>query len=427
MSRFDPHVYLNQFQNFESNLPHLKAQDFHLERMHDLLDALDRPQLNLRIVHVAGTKGKGSTCAFIAYALQQAGYKVGLFTSPHLFRVNERLRVLDQSNLKSEDPFAGSISDSELADLLKIMKPAIEATVNKHGFLTYFEVLTALGVVQAASHEVDVYVVETGLGGRLDATNALDSHIAVITPISMDHQQLLGHTLTAIATEKAGIIKDKYQEVIIARQEPEVMDVLTKHCQDKGAVFTAVLKPLDETIAIALEGAHQRMNAGVAWAVLACLRKQGLAISDADILLGLANTKWPGRFEVIGRNPSIIVDGAHNDASARVLAETIKTRYQGFNIVVLLGVSNDKDIKSIIGYLNQCGDECIFTRAQHPRSYDFKSSEMAALGWTKRFTIESDLNRAFDLAKKQAGPSGVVLVTGSLFLVAQVMRLIKRV
>ncbi len=254
-----PHEYLNSLTNFESYLHEIMPDDFHLDRIKELLSALSHPETKLKIIHVAGTKGKGSTCAMIASILQQASFKVGLYTSPHLHRVNERIRILDKNNLHSKGDFTGSISDDQMARIINLIRPVVAVIENKGGFLTYFEVLTAIAAVYFAQEQVDFAVLETGLGGRLDATNAFDAGIAVITLISLHHMKILGNNLKQIAREKAGIIKSSRQKVVIAPQNEIAMEVLKDRCREVGVEPQMVHST--QHLTIALKGEHQIINA----------------------------------------------------------------------------------------------------------------------------------------------------------------------
>ena len=291
MTAFNPHEYLNSFINFESQLHKLRSEDFNLNRIQKFLELAGHPAGNLKIVHVAGTKGKGSTCAFLAGILQEAGYKVGLYTSPHLHRVNERIRILNTENVRSKDNFSGAIDDEELACVLTSLRPFAAAIKNEGNILTFFEVLTVAALCYFAKSQVDMVILETGLGGRLDATNAVDSSVAVITPVSLDHTRILGPTLSKIASEKAGIIKNSHQKVVIAPQEKEAMDVVLARCREFGVEPVLVRPDKYENLKIGLKGKHQMINAATAIEAAAILKTMGFKISDEAMSEGLKNVR----------------------------------------------------------------------------------------------------------------------------------------
>jgi len=412
-------TYLNSFVNFESQLHKLGPEDFSLNRIEKFLDLAGNPAKNLKIIHVAGTKGKGSTCAFLAGILQEAGYKVGLYTSPHLHKVNERIRILNAENIRSKDDFCGSISDDELASVLAQIRPFAAAIQNEGNILTYFEVLTVAALCYFARACVDVVILETGLGGRLDATNAVDSLIAVITPVSLDHVRILGNTLGKIAAEKAGIIKDSRQQAVIAPQEKEAMDILLQRCREFGVHPVLVNLEKYKNLKIGLKGTHQKINAATGLETVGILKKMGFHISDKAISDGLINVRWPGRFELLHQAPDVIVDCAHNEASARALAQTLKGEYHQRRVILVLGVSQDKDVKAICYSLKNSVAHIILTRAGHPRAHSFKEAEGKDYFGGKSFEIMESLPQALEKALQQAGPQDVILVTGSVFVVAE--------
>ncbi len=417
----NPHEYLNSFANYEQHLGKASPHDFNLDRIQELLGYLDNPQSKLRIIHVAGTKGKGSTCAFLASILHHAGYKVGLYTSPHLHRVNERIRVLDPGNLKNREQFPGAIPDEALGLVLSNMRGHIAKIINEEGVLTYFEVLTAIAFDYFAKREVDVAIIETGLGGRLDATNAADALINVITPISLDHTHLLGNTLAAIAAEKAGIIKHTHSSVVIAPQEREAMDVLLRRCKEFGITPHLVNPAEIQDKHIALKGAHQTVNAATALAVVDLLKRGHAAISDEAITEGLKNIRWSGRFEEIRQDPTVVVDCAHNAASARALAQTLMDVYPYRPVILVLGVSEDKDVAAICNQLKDSATKIILTKANHPRAHCFNAKEAEDYFKGKAWSLEPDLKQALGKALKAAQQDDVILVTGSVFTVGQAM------
>jgi len=425
MNPSEVHAYLESFNNFESQLHKLRPEDFYLNRIQKFLDLAGDPAKDLKIVHVAGTKGKGSTCAFLARILQEAGYKVGLYTSPHLHRVNERIRILSTENINSGDPFAGAITDDELALVLSSMRPFAAAIRNEGNILTYFEVLTVAALCHFARSKTDIVILETGLGGRLDATNACSSSVAVITPISLDHMRILGSTVSQIAVEKAGIIKDSHQKVVLAPQEKEVMDVILGRCIEFGVQPVLVGPGKFDHLQIGLKGRHQIINAAVAVKTAAVLRMSGLKISEEAVSKGLKNAVWPGRFELLRKSPDVIVDCAHNSASAKALAETLSVEYPGRRVIIVLGISEDKDAAAVCRHLKEGAALIILTKASHPRAHAFKDKEARDYLGDKAFEIIDSPADALKCALQTAGPKDVIVVTGSVFLVAEISRMFK--
>jgi len=411
--------YLDTFVNFESQLHKLRPEDFSINRIQKFLDLAGNPAGNLKIIHVAGTKGKGSTCAFLASILQEAGYKVGLYTSPHLHRVNERIRILNSDNIRSKDNFSGAIDDQDLACVLTFLRPFAAAIQNEGNILTFFEVLTVAALCYFARAQVEVVLLETGLGGRLDATNAADSSVAVITPVSLDHTRILGLTLSKIASEKAGIIKNSHQKVVIAPQEKEVMDVILNRCREFGVQPILVCPDKYENLRIGLKGRHQMINAATAIEAARVLKTMGFKISDEAMSEGLKNILWPGRFELLMSNPDVVVDGAHNAASARALAQTLVEEYPHRRVILVLGISEDKDVAAICNSLKDNAARIFLTRARHPRAHVFTQAEGKNYFGDKPFEIIESLPEALEKALQTADPRDVVLVTGSIFVVAE--------
>lgn len=428
-----------------------------LERIRDFLETINNPQNTLQCIHIAGTKGKGSTCAFIAYILRQAGYKVGLYTSPHLSDFRERIRIL---NAKTENPldfargrreprtgFEGMISKKELVSLVEKLKPAIEKynKKSKYGPLSFFEVYTALAFVYFKEKKADFAVLETGLGGRLDATNVVNPLVSVITPISYEHTQKLGKTLRKIALEKAGIIKGRQSIVITAPQGKEAVEVIRNRCKALAVKLYEVGKDIlyEQTKAgfkvrgllgdypdlrLKLLGRHQLINAGVAIGAVEALRFGGINIDTGSIRRGLYNTVWPGRCEVISRKPFIVLDGAQNAASAKALKETIIENFstQGEKykrLILVLGISNDKNIKGICKEIFPLADTIILTQADNPRAAGVDSIEriigLGAVGCRPQVIKTRNVKEAMIKAKNIATKEDLILVTGSLFVVGE--------
>ena len=338
---FDPKTYLQQGAWRDVKLG--------LQRTEELLDRLGRPQDCLRIVHVAGTNGKGSTCAFIAGILQAAGYRTGLFTSPYILCFNERVQV----NRKD-------ISDAELCDITLAVR-AVAETMDEHP--TAFELITAVALLYYARMNCDVAVLEVGLGGRLDSTNVVNPVACAITPISLDHTQMLGDTVEKIAAEKAGIIKEGVP-VVCAAQSEEVMQVIRSrahamhaplsvprfedvcsHAEGLHQVFS--YDGIDD-VHLQLAGVYQPSSAVMAIEVARVLRGCGFDISDAAIKTGLEASYWRGRFEVVANNPTVIVDGGHNKQGARVLASSLREYFPQGGINFSMSVLHDKDYRAML-------------------------------------------------------------------------------
>ena len=436
--------YLDSFINYELTLKAVTGSSFKLDRMKHLLRVMDNPQNQLKIVHIAGSKGKGSTCAFTAHVLKEAGYRVGLYTSPHIYNYRERIRILHKSSGTTTDPkkvFTDTISEEEINGILEIMKPAIQATElhSELGFLSFFEVYTALAFEYFRREKVDIVVLETGLGGRLDATNASSSKVGVITPISLEHVHLLGDTVEKIAKEKAAIIKDSKQRAVIAPQSEPVRKILDDYCRQlqiqpvwigQDIKYTMLQQSLDGQVCriesqkgvyeilSPLIGQHQSTNMAVALGVLESLQEEGLMISNEAIQQGFKNVDWPGRFEIIQKNPLIILDGAHNDASAKALVETLQDLLPGQQVTVVLGLSNDKDKKGIMKELNKVAHQVVATKSHHPRASEISTTELQQMfpgkpSWRTETVVE-----ALNLIKEKISADQVVVVAGSLFVVS---------
>ncbi|MDD4981899.1 MAG: folylpolyglutamate synthase/dihydrofolate synthase family protein [Candidatus Omnitrophota bacterium] len=406
--------YLESFINYEKVSSYRYKKLLGLKRIKGFLKFLGNPQKGIRFIHVAGTKGKGSTCVFIAYILKASGFKVGLYTSPHLADFRERIRIMPG---KEKDEFEGMISRLELKRLLKKLKPFIEEynRSSLYGKLTFFEVYTALAIAYFREKKVDFAVLETGLGGRLDATNAVSALISVITPISYEHTDKLGKALGKIAFEKAGIIKGRESAVISAPQEKEAMEVIRKRCMDLGVRFLNLNKY--QKLKIKLYGGHQLINANVAKAAVLALRKCGINIADSCIKKGLSSAVWPARCEVLGKQPQIIIDGAQNASSAEAIKCAVRERFRYRQLILVLGVSKDKDIKGVCSQLYSLADKVILTKADSPRGIDPKI--LAKFFKNKESYIVPKVSEAKVLSMRLAGKSDLILVTGSLFVAGE--------
>jgi len=451
--------FLNSLVNYEKIPKYTYKNSLKLERIEEFLDIIDNPQHGLRCIHIVGTKGKGSTAAFIAYILREAQYKVGLYSSPHLSDFRERIRILDlqttlknqpagTDNLQLNQEFEGMIPCQRLANLVESLKPKIKQYnyQSKYGPLSFFEVYTALTYKYFKDENVDFAILEAGLGGRLDATNTADSLVAAITPISYDHTRQLGSTLSEIAREKAGIIKNKKLIVVNAAQEKVVEEIIKDKCKQKGALLyefgkeivleireshsdcqcfniNGIFGRIDD-LSIRLFGRHQLINATLALAVVLILNKfYKTKIEINAIRRGLYNTLWPGRFEIISREPLIILDGAHNPASAQALRETIIENFPSRRVILILGISKDKDIKGVCKTIFPISSEVILTQSKNPRAADVDDIGRIVGGSTIR---TRRIGEALEIAKKMARSQDLILITGSLFLVGEARQIQNR-
>ena len=427
--------YLYSFASYEI-VPASAAvpKNLKLERMPHLLAALGNPHQRFQAVHIAGTKGKGSTAAMIANILRAAGYRTGLYTSPHLHTFCERIRVDGKM-----------ISRAEVVAGIAKIKPIIAAIPN----ITTFEIITALAFDYFATHQVEIGVVEVGLGGRLDATNVITPRVSVITSISYDHTAILGDTLTKIAREKAGIIKPTVP-VVSAAQTDEARLVIESTAQAHNVPLAMVsqdnsfqvvneayhvaadTRTLDgqriiwshgdqaELLDLHLLGRHQIANATTVLAAIATLRAQGLTIASEAVQHGLHQVEWPGRFELLSRDPNVIVDGAHNADSAFQLVSTLRDFFPSAGLHFVFGSSNDKDIDGMLAELLPHAASFTITRAQTARAADPAHIAQLAAQRGISATIAPDPMSALRAAQSRARLGDVVCATGSLYIVAEV-------
>jgi len=390
--------YLSSLINYERIPVYNYKEALKLERIRELLVSVGNPADSLRCIHVAGTKGKGSTCVFTAYILREAGYRVGFYTSPHLSDFRERIRILNPRHsavsASAEGDFEGMIPEGNLLRLVERVKPVIERlnSGSIYGPLSFFEVYTAMAFMYFKEEKVDFAVLETGMGGRLDATNVVKPLVAALTPISYEHTQKLGNTLKEIAAEKAGIIKRKKSKgksqkliVISAPQEKEAIEVIREKCIKVGAKLYEVDKDITYQktkdsfsvkgmlgeygdLRIALLGKHQLVNAAVSVGIIEALIPFGVKSDLRVIRRGLSNTRWPVRCEVISRDPMIILDGAQNIASAKAIKEAVKENFNYQKLILVLGISDDKDIQGVCNEFKGFADQFILTQADNPRA-----------------------------------------------------------
>ena len=420
--------YLYSFVNYSfKHASELAKAEFNLDRMRELMRLLGDPQNDYPIIHIAGSKGKGSTAAFTASALRAANYKVGLYTSPHLQDFTERMQV-------NGIP----ISQDEFSALVEEMKPFVAQVP----FITTFELATALGFLHFSRQDVTVAVIEVGLGGRLDATNIITPLVSVITSISLEHTAVLGDTLTKIAREKAGIVKPGHP-FVISPQDPEVDTVFELVAEEHTVPLTRVgrdifykvkKKSIDGQmleiwmrnapkmkLSIPLLGEHQVENAVTAYAALLVARREGLVFNAGQLKQGFADTEWYGRFEVWQEKPPIILDSAHNPDSFTKLRQTLDEYFPDEKIVLIFGVSEDKEVEKMLKILAPLLEKVILTRAEHPRAVEAKKMlTIATQVGVKAEAIEpveDAVARALEIVNES---HALLLSAGSIFVTAAV-------
>jgi dihydrofolate synthase/folylpolyglutamate synthase len=417
--------YLYSFVDYSlKKASELAKADFNLDRMRDLMVLLGNPEQKYPIIHVAGTKGKGSSSALMASALTAAGTRTGLYTSPHLQDYVERIQIDGKD-----------VSHVGLIDLVEQVKPAVA----KIPMLTTFEITTAIGFLYFAQQNVDAAVIEVGLGGRLDATNVVTPRVSVITSLSYDHMAVLGNTLTLIAGEKAGIIKPGIP-VVSSPQVDEARTVLEKVSAERGSPLTLVgrdlvFKLLDHSLdgqtfelssfrlppssfTIPLLGEHQVVNAATAYTALKLSR---LDVPEEAIRKGFAEVKWPCRFEIASVHPTVIFDSAHNQDSFVKLRQTLDDYFPGRKVILILGASEDKNLTEMLGEIKPRLRLLIATKADHPRALEpekvVEAADRIQVRTETAAPVSAALARALELA---AGSNDVILSAGSMFVTAEV-------
>ncbi len=417
--------YLYSFVDYSlKHSSELAKAEFNLDRMFALMEELGNPQSKYPIIHVAGTKGKGSVCALCASALKEAGYKVGLYTSPHLLDFCERIQV-------GGEP----ISHEFLVELVEEIKPAV-AKIPK---LTTFEITTALGFLAFAKQGCNAAVIEVGLGGRLDATNIVMPKVSVITSLSYDHMAVLGDTLAKIAGEKAGIIK-RGVPVVSSSQKEEAREVILRVAILRDSKVTLIGKDIKfESLSSSLDrqslriaddlrhstfdlqlpllGTHQLENAATAYAAL---KVSGLEMSDEAIQKGFAQVKWPARFEILKREPPVVIDSAHNRESALRLRQTLDEYFPNEPVILLFCALEDKDISGMLEELKPRLEYVVATHADHPRapSAEWIAEQVRTIG----IPVEavSPVSSALEHALELAGTRKLILAAGSVAFAGEV-------
>ena len=409
---------------------------FSLDRMRRLLAALDNPHRELKAVQVVGTKGKGSTCAMLSAMMQRCGYTVGLYTSPHLIDLRERITIDGQM-----------ISYAEVADLFKLIASKEKAFSSQAGKgLTFFEIMTAAALRYFADQAVDIAVLECGLGGRLDCTTVVDPLVTGVTHISLDHTQLLGPDVESIAREKAGAFKPSVQAISV-QQDPAVERVLKEAAEKNETPLTFTGSEIDfsfrfeanrelgphsrvcvtteqsryEHLAVPLKGEHQAHNCGLALSILDRLKPHGFEFPEEQVIEGLAETDLPGRMEQVWHQPRVIVDGAHNAHSIQALIKALGAHISYDSLVMIFGCGQDKDVNGMLKQVSLGADKIIFTRAKaNPRAFEpedllSKFTEISG----KMAQTTPKLEDALRTAARAVSREDLIIVTGSFYLAGE--------
>jgi dihydrofolate synthase/folylpolyglutamate synthase len=404
-----------------------------LGRIEYLMSLLGNPERSLRVIHVGGTNGKGSTALMVARVLEEAGYRVGFYSSPHINSYTERFQINHQP-----------IPEERFAELMSRLKPLLERMVAEgHEHPTEFEVCTALAFLYFYEEQVDFLLLEVGLGGSIDSTNIVQSPlVSVITNVTYDHMDYLGKTIAEIAAVKAGIIK-KGGHVITAAWYPEAIEVIEKRCQEMDAFLLCVGMEKDiswrlrestpeatvfdlkslwgvyHQLAVPLAGQYQAVNAATALGVIEILRhKHGVKITDADLRAGLARSSWPARLELLHQNPQVLVDVSHNYDGSRTLSAALKEIYEYRKLILVMGMLGDKEREKVVAELAPLASLVIITKPLSPRAGDWQELALEARKYTSQVRVIEEIPQAVEAALMEAGPDDLVCITGSFYMVS---------
>ena len=397
---------------------------FGLENTKELLERIGNPHQKFRSVHIAGTNGKGSVSAMTESVLREAGYVTGLYTSPHLVDFGERIRVCGEK-----------ISNEDFLELAVEVKHHADEMLRESKKLTFFELTTVIAFSHFARKGVEIAVVEVGMGGRLDSTNVITPEVCAITPISMEHAEFLGDTISKIAAEKAGIIKPGIP-VVSSRQTKDAMEVIKSKADTitvagEDSAFDIISSDASGTkifsealgmdLSVPLIGRYQGDNCALAALLIQVLMNKGIYIPDDAIFRGLQNTKWPGRLETVSFSPRIIIDCTHTPAGAKAVASEVKRIFG--EVILVFGILKDKDVKSVAEEFGQISKEVFTVEPNTGRALPAELTAESFESYTK-VQICSSLREAIFAAKDKAGTDGVVLITGSLYIAGEAMEVL---
>jgi len=407
---------------------------FNLDRMEGLLKSVGNPHKKIKTIHIAGTKGKGSTATMLARMIEANAYKVGLYTSPHVTTLHERIAV----NSKM-------ITEREMLGLVNRIHAPIEKLNKKDKAPTFFEIITAMAFMHFVDKKVDLAIIETGLGGRLDSTNVIAPAVVGITSISLDHQNLLGDTIDSIAKEKAGVIKAGIP-VVTVDQDPKAMRVLKREASAVNAPFSVTGRDIDfsyrfessrehgphtricvttptsrfEHLRVPLPGEHQAINCGLALAMLDKLKDEGYEIDDEKAVAGLKTVSMVGRMELICQDPRIIIDAAHNAASIKALIQAIGQHIPYDSMIVIFGCNTDKDVHGMLTQLQYGADKVVFTRSNSPKAvYPQDLADMYTEICGKMCQTAITVTEAVRTARSAISREDLICIAGSFYLVGQ--------
>ncbi len=395
---------------------------FGLSKTENILKAFGDPHKEKIYIHIAGTNGKGSVAVFLASVLKEAGYRVGLYTSPHLVRFTERFRINGEE-----------IKKEEAAELIFELRKSFSPKEPP----TFFEAATAMAIIYFACHKTDIDIMEVGMGGRLDATNVIHPVVSVITNIGLDHQQYLGSRLIDIAKEKAGIIKNGV-ELVTGVTQPELVSFFKEVADHKDAPFFRVGKDMKyrsrnglidyygiktsfRGLKTGMNGLFQARNAAISLGVLELLREKGFKIEDIAIYNGIRKAFWPGRMHMISDSPLIILDGAHNPYAMKMLCKAIEQKYPDKRIILVLGIMKDKNIKAMLRTIIPKSNYVIYTRPVYSRAAEPELLERYGAQISKKGEVVPRLTEAIERAKNIADSDDLILITGSLFTVGEAL------
>ena len=424
--------FLSELTDYEKALPALTREgNYDLRRMNELMYQLGNPHHGRTTVHIAGTKGKGSTASMVAGVLTAAGFDTGLFTSPHLFSWQERIALNGKK-----------ITQKDFSGLVEVLKPYV-CDLNRqehYGELTTFEVLTAMAFAYFNIKNAEFQVLEVGMGGRLDSTNVANGDICIITSISLDHTRILGDTVGKIAVEKAGIIKPG-STVISAPQPSEAAGVIASRCREvkaklvltgndyswkrtggdySGQDISLKTPQRQYKLRLPLLGDYQMENAACAVAAIEALQSAGFKIKYRQVVDGMAGINWPARMQVLGTDPLLVIDGAHNVYSLGTMSKSVKKYFKYRKLIVIFGASSDKDMDGMARVLAGFADQIILTASSHPRAADPGILRQAFMRSGISATTIANSGEALTTALERADKNDLILATGSLFLAAEI-------